>query len=104
MKTVAVDTGGTFTDLVVMDQETGEIETLKVPSTPADPSRSIIDGVVEMFQGSGGLAGVGALSHGTTVGTNLLVQGKGAKVGLLVRQGFTRHQRHLAPAEAGHGP
>ena len=57
MKTVAVDTGGTFTDLVVMDQETGEIETLKVPSTPADPSRSIIDGVMEMFQGSGGLAG-----------------------------------------------
>ena len=89
MKTVAVDTGGTFTDLVVMDQETGEIETLKVPSTPADPSRSIIDGVMEMFQGSEGLAGVGALSHGTTVGTNLLVQGKGAKVGLLVTQGFS---------------
>jgi N-methylhydantoinase A len=89
VKTVAVDTGGTFTDMVVMDQETGEIEILKVPSTPSDPSQSIVEGVLEMFPNKGDLDNIGTLSHGTTVGTNILVQNKGAKVGLLITEGFT---------------
>lgn len=89
MKTVAVDTGGTFTDMVVMDQETGEIEILKVPSTPSDPSQSIVQGVLEMFPNKGDLDNIGTLSHGTTVGTNILVQNRGAKVGLLITEGFT---------------
>ena len=89
MKTVAVDTGGTFTDMVVMDQDTGEIEILKVPSTPWDPSQSIVQGVLELFPNKGDLDSIGALSHGTTVGTNLLVQSKGARVGLLITEGFT---------------
>ena len=89
MKTVAVDTGGTFTDMVVMDQETGEIEILKVPSTPSDPSQSIVQGVLEMFPNKGDLDNIGTLSHGTTVGTNILVQNKGANVGLLITEGFT---------------
>ena len=41
MKSVAVDTGGTFTDIVVLDQETGEVEVLKTPSTPADPGQAL---------------------------------------------------------------
>ncbi len=89
MKTVAVDTGGTFTDMVVMDQDTGEIEILKVPSTPWDPSQSIVQGVLELFPNKEDLDSIGALSHGTTVGTNLLVQSKGARVGLLITEGFT---------------
>ncbi len=89
MKTVAVDTGGTFTDMVVLDHESGEIEALKTPSTPHDPGQAILDGIRELLAGGLGVGEVASFAHGTTVGTNILVQGKGARVGLLITDGFS---------------
>jgi N-methylhydantoinase A len=89
MKVLGIDTGGTFTDMVVLDQETGEIERFKVPSTPEDPSQATVNCLREMFRDSGTPEEVASFSHGTTLGTNLLVQGKGARVGILVTEGFS---------------
>jgi len=78
---VAIDTGGTFTDCVWVEE--GQLKTLKVFSTPDDPSRAIAEA----------LAKIGAdvnttLLHGTTVGTNALLQRKGARVALITTSGF----------------
>lgn len=89
MKTVAVDTGGTFTDMVVLEHESGEVDVLKVPSTPQDPGRAIIDGLRELLDGNLNAEEVASFTHGTTVGTNILVQDKGARVGLLITDGFS---------------
>ena len=89
MKTVAVDTGGTFTDMVVLDHETGEIDVLKTPSTPQDPGQAIIDGMNELIADRLDAGEVASFTHGTTVGTNILVQDKGARVGLLITDGFS---------------
>ena len=89
MKTVAVDTGGTFTDMVILDHDSGEVEVLKTPSTPHDPAQAIIDGMSELVSGNLSASDVASFTHGTTVGTNLLVQGKGARVGLLITDGFS---------------
>ena len=89
MKTVAVDTGGTFTDMVILDHDSGEVEVLKTPSTPHDPAQAIIDGMSELVSGSLSASDVASFTHGTTVGTNLLVQDKGARVGLLITDGFS---------------
>lgn len=89
MKSVAVDTGGTFTDIVVLDQETGEVEVLKTPSTPADPGQALLDGLAVLTGASLSMADVASLTHGTTVGTNMLIEGRGARVGLLLTAGFT---------------
>jgi N-methylhydantoinase A len=78
---VAVDTGGTFTDCVWV--EGGRLKTLKVFSTPGDPSRAIAEALTRI--------GAGAkvtLLHGTTVGTNALLQRKGARVALVTTAGF----------------
>ena len=89
MKTVAVDTGGTFTDMVILDHDSGEVEVLKTPSTPHDPAQAIIDGMSELVSGSLSASDVASFTHGTTMGTNLLVQDKGARVGLLITDGFS---------------
>ena len=89
MKTVAVDTGGTFTDMVVLDHDTGEVDVLKTPSTPAEPSEAILNGLRELLGAGLTPEDVASLTHGTTVGTNLLVQDRGARVGLLVTEGFS---------------
>src|SRR3989442_369919 len=81
---VAADTGGTFTDLVAVDEGTGRIEIAKVPSTPADPSEAVVAGLREVAAPSA----VSFFSHGTTVGTNALLEGKGARTALLVTDGF----------------
>ncbi len=101
MKAIAVDTGGTFTDMVVLDQDSGELTVLKLPSTPADPGQAIIDGISEIFDGGIPPSDVLSLSHGTTVGTNALLTGKGAHVGLFVTEGFggINDVWHLAPSE-----
>ena len=89
MKTVAVDTGGTFTDMVILDHDSGEVDVLKTPSTPQDPARAIIDGMHELVSGDLRADDVASFTHGTTVGTNLLVQNRGARVGLLITDGFS---------------
>jgi N-methylhydantoinase A len=85
---VTVDTGGTFSDFVYLDESTGEVSISKVPSTPDDPSRAILQGI-ETLLGKGIAAqDISFFCHGTTVGTNALLEGKGVKTGLLVTEGF----------------
>jgi N-methylhydantoinase A len=79
---IGVDTGGTFTDCVVL--EGAQIKILKVFSTPEDPARSILEGVQKL---SGGLRALHII-HGTTVGTNSLLERKGARVALVTTAGF----------------
>ncbi|MEQ1857996.1 MAG: hydantoinase/oxoprolinase family protein [Longimicrobiales bacterium] len=79
---VAVDTGGTFTDLVLL--RNGAITTLKVPSTPADPSQAVLDGLRRLVP----LGARFDLVHGSTVATNALLERRGARVVLVTNRGF----------------
>jgi N-methylhydantoinase A len=85
---VTVDTGGTFSDFVYLNEATGEISIAKVPSTPDDPSRAILAGVEALLARDVVATDIGYFCHGTTVGTNALLEGKGAATGLLVTEGF----------------
>ncbi|MBZ7927361.1 hydantoinase/oxoprolinase family protein (plasmid) [Ensifer adhaerens] len=85
---VTVDTGGTFSDFVYLDETTGETSISKVPSTPDDPSRAILSGIDILLSRGVQPDDVNYFCHGTTVGTNALLEGKGAKTGLLVTKGF----------------
>ncbi|HEX5452383.1 MAG TPA: hydantoinase/oxoprolinase N-terminal domain-containing protein, partial [Stellaceae bacterium] len=91
MYRIGIDVGGTFTDLVAIDA--GGLTTLaKVPSTPADPSLGVLDGLallaakLEIERGAL-LAQTDRIVHGTTVATNALLERKGAKLGLLTTEG-----------------
>jgi N-methylhydantoinase A len=85
---VTVDTGGTFSDFVHLDEETREVSISKVPSTPDDPSRAILAGIELLLAKGVAAADISFFCHGTTVGTNALLEGKGVKTGLLVTEGF----------------
>ena len=86
---VGVDSGGTFTDVCLFDDATGQVEVWKVPSTPDDPSRGIAQGVDEAVgRVSAGLADIGYFGHGTTVATNALIQHRGVRTGLITTDGF----------------
>lgn len=85
---IAVDTGGTFTDLAFFNDQTGELTVAKVPSTPDDPSKAILSGFQRLFQRGVAPEDVVFFSHGTTVGTNALLEEKGVRTGLLVTEGF----------------
>lgn len=82
---VGIDVGGTFTDLIAVDREQGSARVLKVPSTPADPSRGFLT-VLERL--GGGLGNLDSLVHGTTVTTNAVIQRRGALCGLITTRGF----------------
>ena len=86
---VAIDIGGTFTDVALFDGATGQLWHAKTPSTPPDQSQGFITGISDVL-GRAGLAPetVGRVLHGTTVATNLILEGKGAKVGFLTTAGF----------------
>jgi N-methylhydantoinase A len=85
---VTVDTGGTFSDFVCLDEDTGTISITKLPSTPDDPSRAILDGIETLLADGIRAEDITFLCHGTTVGTNALLEGKGVKTALLVTEGF----------------
>ena len=85
---VTVDTGGTFSDFVHLNEQTGEISIAKIPSTPDDPSRAILAGIEALLAMVTGADEIGYFCHGTTVGTNALLEGKGVRTGLLVTEGF----------------
>ncbi len=89
---IGVDSGGTFTDVCVFDEVRGSLDVWKVSSTPADPSVGIAAGVREALaaftDARAGSAGVVHFGHGTTVGTNALIQGRGARTGLVTTAGF----------------
>lgn len=86
---IGVDVGGTFTDFSIFHQETGELIHYKDSSTPADPSRAIVKGVQDMLEMENAKPDqVAYLAHGTTVGTNALIEKKGARLGLITTKGF----------------
>ncbi len=82
---IAVDTGGTFTDLVAIDRRTHAVVSVKVPSTPADPARALLAALAET-----GLEGaqIAFFGHSTTVALNALLQRRGARTGLITTAGF----------------
>src|SRR5215472_9735584 len=91
MYRIGTDVGGTFTDLVAVD-DLGKTTLAKVPSTPADPSIGVLDGLQLVADELGVervalLAGTDRIVHGTTVATNALIERRGAKVGLLTTEG-----------------
>ena len=85
---VTVDTGGTFSDFVCLDQDTGAISITKLPATPDDPSRAILNGIETLLADGIRAEDISFFCHGTTVGTNALLERKGARTGLLVTLGF----------------
>jgi N-methylhydantoinase A len=86
---VAVDIGGTFTDIVVADSETGRYFTGKVPSTPARLVEAVGEGTKQVLAQAGWSAGmVERFVHGTTVGTNAVLERKGAVTAVLTTEGF----------------
>ena len=86
---LGVDVGGTFTDLLLLDNETGEFWRHKTPSTPHDSSEGILNGVNAITQQAQIDAGeIEFFLHGTTVATNAVLEGKGARVGLIVTEGY----------------
>jgi N-methylhydantoinase A len=86
---LGVDVGGTFTDLLLVDDEKDDLFRVKTPSTPADPSEGVLVGVRRICEESGIEPGdLGFVMHGTTVATNAMLEAKGARVGLVTTQGF----------------
>jgi N-methylhydantoinase A len=84
---VGVDIGGTFTDVVLLDTETQQLQFIKVSTTPADPSDGFFRGVETALSRSRDDA-VWSIFHGSTVATNAVLEQKGSRIGLLVTQGF----------------
>jgi N-methylhydantoinase A len=82
---IGVDVGGTFTDVFVLDESTGKVEISKVPSTRGDQSVGFMAGIRAKVPD---LATVATVVHGTTVGTNALLERKGAKTGVITTRGF----------------
>ena len=86
---LGVDVGGTFTDFLLLNEDTGETKTAKVPSTPEDSSIGVLNGVAKICESSGiDPADIKLVMHGTTVATNAVLTGRGAKVGLMTTSGF----------------
>jgi N-methylhydantoinase A len=86
---IAVDIGGTFTDLQVLDTRSGAITNLKVPTTPEDPSLGLMAGIREAAARDGfGLADIGYLLHGTTIATNAVLERKLPRCALVTTAGF----------------
>lgn len=86
---IGIDTGGTFTDVVAVDEHSGELATTKTPSTPSDPAVGFMAGVHKVLDilGLGGDA-ISAVSHGTTVATNKLLEGKVENLGFITTEGY----------------
>ncbi len=86
---LAVDVGGTFTDVVLLNLASGEFRLHKTPSTPDDPSRGFIAGISRILEANGvAHSQVRRIFHGTTIATNAILEGKGTPVGVLVSEGF----------------
>jgi len=86
---LGVDVGGTFTDLLLFDDKTGQSFKTKVPSTPDDPSRAVVNGTKDLSEISKIAPDqIDYFLHGTTVATNAMLEGKGARVGLIVTEGY----------------
>jgi N-methylhydantoinase A/oxoprolinase/acetone carboxylase beta subunit len=100
MKLIGVDVGGTFTDLVLFDTAKNTTSVHKVPSTPDDPSRGVVDGILALCRREGiDKSSITHVYHGTTVATNAVLEHKGARTGMITTRGYRdiihigRHQR-----------
>src|SRR5260370_10311097 len=103
---VGIDIGGTFTDCAIVDRA-GKLLTTKVPSTPPDFSRGMLDALGAGAQAMGVsldrfCRDIAYLSHGTTVGTNTIIQKRGAKVGLITTKGH-EDAIHIMRGSRGYG-
>jgi N-methylhydantoinase A len=91
---IGIDTGGTFTDVVALDEDTGALVTTKTPSTPANPADGFLSGIDKVLELMGGPDGpvdggaITAVSHGTTVATNQLLEGKVDRLGFVTTEGY----------------
>lgn len=86
---IAVDTGGTFTDIVALEEESGRREVLKVNSTPTNPSVALVNGVMAIVERAGVETDqVSTIMHGTTAATNAVLEGKYSRMALIVTRGF----------------
>ncbi|MCZ6894383.1 MAG: hydantoinase/oxoprolinase family protein [Gammaproteobacteria bacterium] len=86
---LGADVGGTFTDLLLVNEQTGEIEAAKVPSTPSDPSIGVLQGIERVCEAAGvSPAEITHVMHGTTVATNTMLTATGARVGLVTTKGY----------------
>ena len=89
MYRIGVDVGGTFTDFAISNAVTGDYLYFKVPSTPADPSVAIVEGItqiLDLFKIAP--AEVGYIGHGTTVATNMIIERRGVRTALITTRGF----------------
>ena len=82
---LACDVGGTFTDVVVFDQATGEVSYAKAPTLPDRPTQGLANAI---GKSSASLPDVGAFFHGTTLGINTVLEGKGARTGFITTKGY----------------
>jgi len=80
---IGIDTGGTFTDVVAVDEDSGTVVTTKTPSTPDDPAEGFMTGIGRL-----GAADIAAVCHGTTVATNRLLEGRVGDLGFITTEGF----------------
>ncbi len=89
MVRIGIDVGGTFTDVVLVDETAGRFLYTKTPTTHQDLAEGVLKGLGEILKMAGvPMSGVRHLIHGTTIGTNAIVEGKGARVGLITTAGF----------------
>jgi len=96
MKRLGVDVGGTFTDLIYVDDEAGEIIVHKLATTPADPSQGTVQGIREVTENAGvGPSALDQVFHGTTIATNIVIEHNGARVGMITTEGY-RDILHIA--------
>ncbi|HLH24903.1 MAG TPA: hydantoinase/oxoprolinase family protein [Chloroflexota bacterium] len=100
---VAVDTGGTFSDFVYFDEERRALSIAKLPSTPRNPADAILAGVQGLLDEGVTPAEIVFFLHGTTVGTNAMLEEKGARTGLLITRGF-RGVYEVGEQMRGYGP
>ena len=99
---LGVDVGGTFTDLLLVDDETGNLHRVKTPSTPSDPSQGVLVGVRRICEESGvPPEELRYVMHGTTVATNALLEAKGARVGLITTKGLQADPASRTVADTG---
>jgi N-methylhydantoinase A len=86
---IGVDIGGTFTDLILLDESAGSIEHAKVPSTPAAPSEGVVNGIEKLLSEHGlSSDDIARVIHGTTVATNAVLERDGVDTGLITTEGF----------------
>ena len=98
---LGVDVGGTHTDLVLLDTATGELAVEKVASTPKNPALGVLEGIARFIANGVPPSQIGFFAHGTTITTNALLELRGAKVGLLITEGYRAVQEIQSQARDG---